>query len=187
LTTGLPHLRTLLALALALLSLLALATIAAGRKAPCATHARHGARACSAHHPSARRRHAAKRDHRRHGAARSRATPSTPASTAGASPASCEDGYAAVAGASGTLSCADGGEPACEDGSSPTRSAPGAALLCTASSAHDTGAGEVACEGGTGNPCADVEEPDAPGSICPEGFSPMPMGDGSGLLCEREQ
>jgi hypothetical protein len=188
LTIGLPHVRTLLALALSLLSLLVLPVIAAGRTTPCATHARHSAHACSAHRPSARRRHAAKRDHRRHGPARTRAAAgSTPTSAKGASPASCEDGYAAVAGAGGTLSCADGGEPACEDGSSPASSGPGASLLCPVSSAQAPGAGEATCEDGTGNPCANGEEPDAPGAACPGGFSLMSMGDGSSPFCEREQ
>lgn len=186
--TGLPHLRTILALALSLLSLVALPAIAAGRKVPCATHARHAVHGCSAQRPGGRRRHAAKRDHRRHGAARIHAAAGTaPASAKGASPASCEDGSDAVAGAGATLSCADGSEPACEDGSSPARSGPGAAPLCPVSSAQAPGAVETICEDGTSNPCASLEEPDAPGASCPTGFSLTSTGDGSSPFCERQQ
>jgi hypothetical protein len=189
--TGLPHsrVRTLFTFALSLLlgALLAAPTIAEGRKAACATHARHGAHACSssAHHRKARGRRVQKRHDRVHGALPTRgAAGRAPASAAGASAASCEDGSAPVASRGGTLSCADDSEPTCEDGSSP-RSGAG---LCPVPTAQDPSASEATCEDSAGSPCAeDGEEPNAPDASCPEALSPEPMSEDSSLLCEREQ
>jgi hypothetical protein len=184
LTTGFPQLRTPLALALSLLALLALATVAEGRRAACTAHARRGARACSAHHRRTRSGRADKRHHRRHRAARTRTAAGTaPASLAGGSPVSCEDGSAARARPDGTLSCADRSESTCEDGSKPARSGGGHALLCPFPE-HESDAGEESCEDETGSPCAG-----APGGSAAVTATPCPpalalAGEGAAGRCD---
>ncbi|HEV3283654.1 MAG TPA: hypothetical protein VG010_05585, partial [Solirubrobacteraceae bacterium] len=141
LSTGLPHRRVarlpvVLALALALQAmLLAPPALGHARAASChrATHLKRSRHACGAR-PRGRSRTA-------HGAPAagqhgSTLPPTTPAHThavtgsSGASgrarvAAGCEDGSQATQTRQGSLSCADGSEPTCADGSSPARPSPG--------------------------------------------------------------
>jgi hypothetical protein len=77
--------------------------------------------------------------------------------------AGCDDGSDAAASPQGTLSCSDGSEPGCEDGSTPDRAVNGTALVCPAVPEAEPGAGEIACEDGASDPCTDGSEelPDA--------------------------
>jgi len=111
----------------------------------------------------------------------------------------------------GTFSCADGGEPTCEDRLSPAPSSNGSRLLCPAAAGGSSGAGETTCEGAASSGCsfdtgggwassaepacedgsAPIEARDGSFSCddgsepgCEDGSSPTPSSDGSTLLCE---
>jgi hypothetical protein len=95
----------------------------------------------------------------------------SPAS-APAAPALCEDGNAPVRAADGTFSCADGSEPECEGGATPTASRSGGLLLCPVSAVSaeaESSSNEAECEQ-EGLGCATVsgeqacETPGADGS-----------------------
>lgn len=153
------HLRALArlaqwALVLALLALALLAparSLAQARRESCpatpragAAHAR-AARACRKGSPRPAKREAAKRRaaHARAqshaGKARVRAKP--PAMT----PARCEDESLPVRAADGSFTCADGSEPACEDGATPAPSKNSTSLLCAVSSTSEASGGEDEC------------------------------------------
>jgi hypothetical protein len=180
LTTGPPHRRLPLRVATLALALtaavLAIPTISQARRAshrhsaascPSSTRSKHRGHACAGRargqKPHGRRSPAAK-----HGGVQSAIRPGTAtrprsASTAGLVAAGCEEGSNAAASPQGTLSCSDGSEPGCEDGSIPPRSSGGTALVCPVPAESDPGAGEIACEDAAVNPCADGSEefPDA--------------------------
>jgi hypothetical protein len=186
-STGLPNPRllTLLAFALSLLAmLLAVPTIAQGRKAGCsAGHGRRGAHACTAHRHRAHKPRPA-----RHAVPRKRtAAKLAPAGAAEGTVATCEDGSAALPGHRGPSACDDATIPVCEDGSNPTRSGgPGTSLRCPPSTEPDPGASE--CEDATPGPCVDVPE-ESPGLIVtPCGEAPAEAATGSragrDFICE---
>jgi hypothetical protein len=178
-TTGLARQRPLpllaLALALALAAtVLALPTIAQGRKSAksnsscsSAAHSRSKS-AKSAKSACSRKAHARKRTVKRATKARPRRAAvrragSRTGSFAGGGamvPATCDDGSGALAAGPGAVSCGDGSEASCEDGSSPVRSSAITALVCPAPSGPDPGASEEpeVCEEDPGVPCSDESE-----------------------------
>jgi hypothetical protein len=126
-------------------------TLAQTRKAACPTSATHGKKKHAArctqpsHKSKAQTRHASRR----------RVKPNTkttgktsPPASAPAAPALCEDGNAPMRAADGTFSCADGSEPECEGGATPTASHSGHRLLCPASAEAEaeSSSNEAECE-----------------------------------------
>jgi hypothetical protein len=135
-------------------------------------HPKRGARACT----QSRRRVKA-RAHRRAGVRHATIAlpiPGAPAAPSAPSAPGCENGSAALRLRDGTLGCADGSEPACEDGASPALSPSGSIVSCTAPS-EDEAAG---CEYASG--CSTNELPN-PG--CEDGSAPVHAADGS-FACE---
>jgi hypothetical protein len=117
-------------------------TLAQTRRATCPTAAhakkRHAARCTQPSHKS-------KADaHRRHVKLKTKKTGSP--TSAPAAPALCEDGDAPVHTAEGTFSCADGSEPECEGGATPTASHNGNLLLCPVSAESESSSNEAECE-----------------------------------------
>lgn len=111
-------------LASAALSAGAFARPASGHRATCTAsrHSKHGAgRHCA-------KRHAKKT---RGGAHKSKKPAvKSPAPTPKLTPAVCEDGSAPAHSTSGSYTCEDGSEPACEDGSDPLRPSSASAPMC---------------------------------------------------------
>jgi hypothetical protein len=190
-TAGRPHRRLLTAFALTLAATaLALPAGALGRRAACpaASHA-HSKRAV---HSCARKAHGRKahvkravKGHGRHAALTRPATRSASASSgaggAGGAmvPATCEDGSGALATGPGAVSCSDGSEPTCDDGSRPARSGAFTALVCPAPSEPEGGPSEEpVCEEGSTSSCSgdEFESPDAtPARLTAQ---PVPAGEG---------
>jgi hypothetical protein len=164
---------TLLALAAAA-TLLVLPVTAQGRKPACraTVHHRHGAHACpgSTH---ARKGHRPRKGHRGvRGSVKTHAPGATavPAGIPATASASCENGAAPSSARQGSLSCADGSEPTCPDGSVPTSPADGTAPRCP--TAVEPESEEVTCEDSSGTPC-EPEAPEATELSCPAGSRPL--------------
>jgi len=120
-------------------------TLAQTRRAACSTGAhaksRHaGAHACaqSSHKLKAGKRHG------KHSSTKKTSRTGSPGSQAVA--ALCQDGSAPVRGGDGSFSCADGSEPTCEDGATPTSTRNGKSLLCPAASEGEPASVETECE-----------------------------------------
>jgi hypothetical protein len=140
--------------------------------APSASHSRHASRTCRAAkrnghtHPTAGQRRA------RH--ALKGAGTAAPA-TARRTPAICEDSSTPQR-VNGVFTCADGSEPECAGGSTPTLSSDGAMLLCP-----------PAAKAGPETGCEDVSNPEcsfggtAGEAVCEEA-TPLASGEGS-LSC----
>jgi hypothetical protein len=193
LTTGLPHRRVpelLAALCLVLLAmLLGLPTTAQGRRASCpsAAHLKHARHACTgatrSHRGHGRR---ASSEHRTGGQpAGAHAVTRTRAAGSGGPErvaASCDDGSHAISARQGALSCADGSEPRCEDGSSPARASAGAPPSCPTET--ESGAGEAVCEDDAGNACGVASEQPSPQPACADGGPALQRADGSSACGE---
>jgi hypothetical protein len=163
-------------------------TFAQTRKAACTssavhTKAKRAARACtqSSHKGKHKPRHAAK-GHTKH--ASSKTSSKRGSGSAALIPASCEDGSVPVRAGDGSFSCADGSEPECENGASPTASHNGRSLLCPVpaelTSGSSEGEGENECEE-EGLSCTPVT-----GSGSGEQICDMSASDGSSFVCEGE-
>jgi len=149
-------------------------TLAQTRKLSC-SHAKskHGARACVQTSRKGKARHSSK--HRRK---------HTPTTTPGAAapavePASCEDGSAPVKEANGSFSCADGSEPECEDGASPTLAHNDKSLLCPVIAEPESESGEAECEEGLSALCSTEALPNSKEEACEVSSSTS-----SSFICE---
>ncbi|HEV3033172.1 MAG TPA: hypothetical protein VGX72_00150 [Solirubrobacteraceae bacterium] len=153
-------------------------TLAQTRKAACPTSATHGNKKHAArctqpshkgraqtHHPS---KHRVKPNTKTTGE-------TSPPASAPAAPALCEDGNTPVRAADGSFSCADGSEPECEGGASPTASHSGHHLLCPVSAEAESSSNEAECkQEGSGCATGAGEE------VCETSGS----GDSSEFACE---
>jgi hypothetical protein len=148
-----------LALLVSLLACAALSAAAFGRTAHDA-HSSHGGRrpACAGHrakHGTAK--HCAKHHGQKtHKAKKPAAKPSAPAPKL--VPALCEDGSAPVRSASGSFTCEDGSEPACEDGSETIHPSSSAAPMCHVQREETEPACEPNGECNVEFACEDAEE-----------------------------
>jgi hypothetical protein len=123
-------------------------TLAQTHKAACSTAAhakKRSAHACTqpSHKVKTEARHAAKR-HTKH-TSKKTGKAGTPVSQAAVA-AQCEDGSAPVRAGDGSFSCADGSEPECESGATPTPSRSGKSLLCPAPAESEAVSSESECE-----------------------------------------
>lgn len=145
------RLAALLVLAVALAALLAGSVQASSSVCrPASARSGHGPRVCAASRKgaSAHARHTAGARHHKRTAHRKRNRRSRPAGPVAGVIATCEGGRAPVVAANGTISCADGGAPACEDGASPRIS--GSRVICptaAAESREEAEVGEAGCSG----------------------------------------
>ncbi|MGD1056513.1 MAG: hypothetical protein ABR992_03785 [Solirubrobacteraceae bacterium] len=149
-------------------------TLAQTRKPSCShARAKRGAHACGQTSHKGKARHSKK--HRKHTLT---AVPgeAVPAPT----PATCEDGSAPVQEANGSFSCADGSEPACEDGASPTRSHTGKSLLCPVIAEPESESGEEECEEGLSALCSTEPLPGSKERTCEVSSSTS-----SSFICEE--
>jgi hypothetical protein len=136
---------------------------------PAGPHSKRTGHVCTTSKHAGSSHHSAKHHHSA-GHAVKKTGPVAPAAATRVA-ASCEDGSAPLR-AGGTFSCADGSEPACQDGSTPVSSSDRSTLLCPSSKAGaETGCedisnpectfggseGEAACEGAGASPAADGE------------------------------
>ncbi len=159
-------------------------TLAQTRKPSCTTSSartggRHTSRKCT---QSPRKtggktqaRHAAKR-HSKHATAGKthKRAPSAPAPAA-----KCEDASAPVRAGDGSFSCADGSEPACEDGATPTPSGNGKSLVCPISNESEPSSVEAECEEASALDCGGAS---GPGEQACENSA----GAGASSVCEGE-
>lgn len=167
------HLTAAVSLAL-LLALLVAAllgsaqTLAQTRRAPCSKSAAH-TKAKRAAHTCKRASHKDKARHatRRHAKRTSRKSHKRGSHAAPVGVAHCEDGAAPVASEAESFACADGSEPECEGGATPSVSRDGNGLLCAAFGEAETGSSEAEC----------AEE---------EGPGEASASDASSLVCEGE-
>jgi hypothetical protein len=150
LLTDRPHTRSTLALTLALsLGVLVAAllgpaqTLAQTRKVGCPTSAARAKAKREGHTclPSSR-----KDKVKRHGKHRLEKSSKTGSTGSTAVAAVCEDASAPVRGPSGGFSCADGSEPTCEDGATPTASHNGKSLICLLAAESEPSTAEAECE-----------------------------------------
>jgi hypothetical protein len=150
-------------------------TLAQTRKPSCSSHAkaRHGAHACVQSSHKASKRHTKKRRKQTLANVPGEAVPTV-------EPASCEDGSAPVQEANGSFSCADGSEPECEDGASPTRSHDGESLLCPVITEPEAESGETECEEGLSALCSAEPIPDTREHSCEDSSSTRPS-----FICEE--
>lgn len=123
-------------------------TLAQTHKPACSTAAhakKRSAHACTqpSHKVKTEARHAAKR-HTKH-TSKKTGKAGTPASQAAVA-AQCEDGSAPVRAGDGSFSCADGSEPECESGATPTPSRNGKSLLCPTPAESEAVSSEAECE-----------------------------------------
>jgi hypothetical protein len=148
-------------------------TLAQTPKRAC-THARakHSTRVCGQSSHKARARHKHRGKH----------TLGTAPSETGPvlEPASCEDGNAPIQEANGSFSCADGSEPECENGATPTRSPNGTSLLCLVVAEPESESGESECEEGLSALCPTEPLPDSK-----EGTCAIPSNTSSSFICEE--
>jgi hypothetical protein len=124
-------------------------TLAQTRKAACPTSAAHAKKKHAARctQPSHKSKAQTRRASRRRVKPNTKTTGKTsPPASAPAAPALCEDGNAPVRAADGTFSCADGSEPECEGGTTPTASHSGHLLLCPVSAEAESSSNEAECE-----------------------------------------
>lgn len=122
-------------------------TLAQTRRATCPTAAhakkKHVARCTQ---PSHKSKAQTRRAHKRPVKLNTKTGNTGSPTSAPAAPALCEDGDAPVRTAEGTFSCADGSEPECEGGATPTASRNGEVLLCPVSAETESSSSEAECE-----------------------------------------
>jgi hypothetical protein len=124
-------------------------TLAQTRKAACPTSATHGKKkpAVRCTRPAYKHKAQTRRTHKRRVKPNTKTTGKTsPPASAPAAPALCEDGNTPVRAADGSFSCADGSEPECEGGATPTAAHSGHRLLCPVSAESESSASEAECE-----------------------------------------
>jgi hypothetical protein len=150
-------------------------TLAQARKPSCShARAKHGAHACAQSSHKGRKHHA----NRHRGKHTLGNVPGESAPVV--EPASCEDGNVPVQEANGSFSCADGSEPECEDGASPTRSHNGKTLLCPVIAEPESESGEGECEEGLSALCSTEPLPATKEQTCEVSSSTS-----SSFVCEE--
>lgn len=121
--------RPALALTALLLALLVVSACLAGGAGARSARTRHASCAGSHHARHQSAKHCAKRKTAKTVHKGKQSAPKA-APTVKLTPATCEDGTAPARTASGTYTCEDGSEPACQDGSEPIRPGASSAPMC---------------------------------------------------------
>ena len=150
-------------------------TLAQTRKSSCAhARAKHSAHACGL----ASHKGGAHRSNRHRG--RHKLANTTGETVPALEPASCEDGSTPIREVNGSFSCADGSEPECEDGASPSHSRNGKSLLCPVIAELESESGEAECEAGLSALCSTEPLPGSKEQPCE-----VTSSSSSSFVCEE--